>query len=164
MKFYMTRNGMNLLKMYIKELRVERIKKGKEVGNAAEFGDLRENAEFDASIEMYTRLGKELHYLEKKMGNTKVIDIPKKPITCCLGSKITVYNNILKKEEIYRIVGDLESDLLIKHFPSLEGFISYQSPIAKSLIGKSIGDSVIVNAPNSQYELNIKNIESLLEK
>jgi transcription elongation factor GreA len=91
--------------------------------------------------------------IEGKLSNSQVIDISKMPQTdrVIFGSLVTIINLETETTVSYRIVGDDEADVK-------QGKISYQSPIARALISKEIGDVVVVKAPSGDIEYEIDDV------
>ncbi|MDG1475180.1 MAG: GreA/GreB family elongation factor, partial [Porticoccaceae bacterium] len=91
--------------------------------------------------------------IEAKLSNAQVIDISNIPQgdRVIFGSLVTIINVETEKTTSYRIVGDDEADVNA-------GKISYQSPIARALISKDIGDVVVVKAPSGDVEYEIDNV------
>lgn len=138
---------------------VERLKKNdrpkviEAIAEAREHGDLKENAEYHAAREQQGFIEGRIQDIEGKLSTAQIIDISK--ITpgdrVIFGSKVTILNIDTDEQVSYRIVGDDEANVK-------EGKISYQSPIARGLIGKEIGDVVIVTTPGGDVEYEIDDV------
>ena len=120
------------------------------IADARAHGDLKENAEYHAAKEQQGFIEAKIQEIEHALGNAQVIDVKEIPETgrVIFGSTIKVYD-IENDEEIkYKIVGNLESD------PE-KGQISIDTPIAKGLVGKFIGDEINIKTPsgNIKYEI-----------
>ncbi len=131
---------------------VERPQIVKEIDRAREHGDLKENAEYHAAKEKQTFIEARINDLSRILANAQVID----PSTLShqkvsFGSTVKVLNLDNDKEFCYTIVGSMESD-------PTRGLISFGSPIAKSLMGKSKGDEVTVVLPSGESEFEILDI------
>lgn len=151
-EFYMTQEGKEKLE---KELEILKTEKRKEVVErikvARGFGDLSENSEYDAAKDEQAFVESRIAQLEKMIRNAVIIeDSDENPNVVTIGKKVKFIELPDGDEETYMIVGSAESD-------PLEGKISNDSPMAKSLIGKTIGDEVVVQTPGG--ELNVKIIE-----
>ena len=122
------------------------------IGEAREKGDLKENAEYDAAKEAQGMLESKIKQLEVAVSNAKIVDtstIDTSKVTIL--TKVTITNLATKKSVTYQLVGEKEADLKA-------GKISASSPIGKGLIGKKIGDTAEVQAPNGVMKFSIDNI------
>jgi transcription elongation factor GreA len=122
------------------------------IGEAREKGDLKENAEYDAAKEAQGMLESKIKQLEVAISNAKIVDtstIDTSKVTIL--TKVTITNLATKKSVTYQLVGEKEADLKA-------GKISASSPIGKGLIGKKIGDTAEVQAPNGVMKFSIDNI------
>ena len=123
------------------------------IATAREHGDLKENAEYHAAREQQSFAEGRIQDIESKLSNAQIIDISKIPQgdRVIFGSLVTIINMDTDAKVSYRIVGDDEADVK-------EGKISYQSPIARALISKEIGDVVVVKAPSGDVEYEIDDV------
>lgn len=123
------------------------------IATAREHGDLKENAEYHAAREQQSFTEGRIQDIEAKLSNSQIIDISKIPQgdRVIFGSTVTILNVETDEQVTYRIVGDDEANVK-------EGKISYQSPIARALIGKEIGDVVIVKTPGGDVEYEIDDV------
>ncbi len=122
------------------------------IGEAREKGDLKENAEYDAAKEAQGMLESKIKQLEVAISNAKIVDtstIDTSKVTIL--TKVTITNLATKKSVTYQLVGEKEADLKA-------GKISASSPIGKGLIGKKIGETAEVQAPNGVMKFSIDNI------
>ena len=126
----------------------------KDIATAREHGDLKENAEYHAAREQQSFAEGRIQNIEGKLSNIQVIDISKVPHgdRVIFGSTVTMINLESDKTVKYKIVGDDEADVKVLK-------ISYQSPIARALMGKEIGEVVVVKAPSGDIEYEIDNVE-----
>lgn len=119
------------------------------IAEARAHGDLSENAEYHAAKEQQSLNEGRISELEDKLGRAEVIDVTKlSGDTIKFGATVTLIDEDTEEEKKYMIVGDVEADVKL-------GRISISSPIARALIGKSVGDSVEVAAPGGAraYEI-----------
>lgn len=123
------------------------------IATAREHGDLKENAEYHAAREQQSFAEGRVQDIEGKLSNSQVIDISKIPQgdRVIFGSLVTIINMETEETVSYRIVGDDEADVK-------QGKISYQSPIARALISKEIGDVAVVKAPSGDVEYEIDDV------
>lgn len=125
-----------------------------DIATAREHGDLKENAEYHAAREQQSFAEGRIQEIESKLSNIQVIDINKVPHgdKVIFGSTATIINLETDQTVTYKIVGDDEADVNL-------GKISYQSPIARALMGKEIGEVVVVKAPSGDIEYEIDQVE-----
>ncbi|TWT26218.1 transcription elongation factor GreA [Planomicrobium sp. CPCC 101110] len=137
---------LDFLKTVKRKEVVERIKV------ARSFGDLSENSEYDSAKEDQAFVEGRIAQLESMIRNAVIItdDETNKDIVR-LGTTVTFVEIPSGDEESYTIVGSAEAD-------PLEGRISNDSPIAKSMIGRTIGENVKVLTPGGEMEIKIVSI------
>lgn len=119
------------------------------ISEARAHGDLSENAEYHAAKEQQSLNEGRIQELESLLALAEVIDVTKlSGTTVKFGATVKVVDEDTEEEKTYQIVGDAEAD-------ASKGRISISSPIARSMIGKEIGDSVEVAAPGGArgYEI-----------
>ena len=123
------------------------------IAEAREHGDLKENAEYHAAREQQGFIEGRIQDIESKLSLCQVVDISQMPESdrVSFGSTVTIINTETDEEVTYRIVGDDEADVKA-------GMISYQSPIARALISKEIGDVVNVHTPGGEVEYEIDDV------
>lgn len=150
-KILLTKEAIKELKEELKILiEVKRPEVIQEIVDARAQGDLSENAEYDAAREKQGLIEDRIAEIEATLENAQEIKSTKKNIIA-IGSVVTLENKLSKSQETYSIVSTYESD-------PFENKISNKSPLALSLIGKSKGDVVIVEAP-VKYEVKIIDIK-----
>ncbi len=149
-KVPMTANGHANLEVELKRLMSEeRPRIIQAITDARTHGDLSENAEYHAAKEAQSLNEGRIAELEDKLSRAEVIDISKlSGKTVKFGATVTLVDEDTEEKKVYRIVGDVEADVK-------EGRVSISSPIARALIGKSVGDTVEVTAPGGarSYEI-----------
>ena len=146
-----TLNGLNNLKeelIFLKEKKRPEIVAA--IAEARSHGDLKENAEYHAAREQQSFNEGRILEIEGKLGNAQVIDISK--VTpgerVIFGTTVRLLG-LKEEEEIkYKIVGEDEADLKDQK-------ISVMSPIARAIVGKSVGDIVTVATPSGANEYEI---------
>tara|TARA_B100001758_G_C18384822_1_gene599436 strand:+ start:1152 stop:1625 length:474 start_codon:yes stop_codon:yes gene_type:complete len=152
-KFPITLNGEKKLREELDKLtNFERPKVIDAISTAREHGDLKENAEYHAAREQQSFIEGRIKDIKLKLSNAEIVD-PKKitATTIVFSATVKLYEFEKETEIIYTIVGDDEADIKL-------GLISINSPIARSLIGKSEGDVVIVETPGGKKEFEVLNI------
>ena len=128
----------------------------KAIASAREHGDLKENAEYHAAKEQQGFIEARIRDIEGKLADSQIIDITRiRPNgRVIFGATVTLIDVENDDEVRYRIVGEDEADLK-------ERSISVMSPVARALIGKSAGDSVVVTTPQGSREYEIDRVEHL---
>ena len=149
-KVPMTAEGLSPLQEELKRLKSEeRPAVIKAISEAREHGDLSENAEYHAAKERQGFIEGRINELEDIISRADVIDVSKlSGSTVKFGATVTVADEDTDEETTYQIVGPYEADLERQR-------ISVQSPIARALIGRTVGDSTEVKAPGGikSYEI-----------
>ncbi len=156
-KIPMTVEGEARLRDELEQLKkVERPRIVAAIAEAREHGDLKENAEYHAAREQQSFTEGRIQEIEGKLSHAQVIDIKKIPAgdKVIFGATVKIINLETDETLSYRIVGDDEADVKT-------GKISYQSPIARALIGKEIGDEVVVRTPSGEVEYEIDDVQHL---
>ena len=144
----MTRPGYERLKEELERLkRVERPAITRAIAEARAHGDLSENAEYHAAREKQGMTEARINDLEAKVSTAEVIDPPTSGDRVTFGSTVRVEDED-GKESVYQIVGSEETD------PG-KGRISVMAPLARTLIGKRVGDSVVAQLPGGKKRFEI---------
>jgi len=147
----MTVNGAKQLENELIRLKeIERPSVIQAISEARSHGDLSENAEYDAAKEKQGFIEGRIAEIENKLSLANIID-PAKVETdgrVIFGLKVELFDLETEKAVCYQIVGDDEADLAL-------GKISVNSPVARSLIGKEIGQVVEIKVPNGIKEYEI---------
>jgi transcription elongation factor GreA len=149
----MTPAGHKRLKEELQQLKsVERPKVIQEVATAREHGDLRENAEYHAAREKHSFIEARIKDIEAKLSLAEVIDPTKlSGNKVAFGAHVRLSNADTGEEVTYWIVGPAEAD-------SDSGHISVQSPLARQLLGRQVGDEVKVKTPGGTREYEVLDI------
>ena len=152
-KVPMTAKGLAALEDELKRLKEERPLISKAIGIAREHGDLSENAEYHAAKDRQGMIEARLKDIEGIISHAQVID----PSTLTgdtvkFGATVRVVDEDTDEESTYRIVGSHEAD-------AKNGSLSVTSPLARALIGKTIGDSVEVTTPKGHKFYEIAGVE-----
>lgn len=148
-----TDDGLKKLKEELETLRNEgRADIAEKIKVARGYGDLSENSEYDEAKNEQAKLEARIIEIETMLKNVEIIeDIKGKAKTVVLGCKVKVLDVEYGDEDEYRVVGSTEAD-------SRQGKISDESPMGKALIGKKIGDEVVVEAPAGEFKVKILEI------
>lgn len=150
---YLTKEGLAKLCAKLDHLRdVERPAIVRAISEARDKGDLSENAEYHAAKEAQVQLEEKIAELEATVANVRIIDPSEiDTSTVKIHCTVEVKNHTLGKQETYTIVSSSEADFRQKK-------ISTDTPIAKSLLGKKVGERVTVRVPKGDMEMEILSI------
>lgn len=143
MATYVTQEGLEKMKTEVERLEtVERPKITQQIAEARDKGDLSENAEYDAAKEAQGMLEMRISKLRDAIATSKVIDESKLDTSkVAILTTVRLKNNTTGQEQKFTLVPDNESDLKA-------GKISVNTPIAKGLLGKTIGEQAEIVLPN----------------
>ena len=138
--------------VYLKTVREKEV--ADQIKEARSFGDLSENSEYDEAKNEQGKLYSRIAEVEAILQNCVVIEEAhdENHDAVRLGSKITVLDKEFNEKEVYQVVGSQEAD-------PMNGRISEESPFGKALLGKAIGETVIVEAPAGNIEYRVVNIQ-----
>jgi len=136
--------------------RVVRPSVTRSIAEAREHGDLRENAEYHAAKEQQGFTEGRIQEIEAKLSDAQVIDITKISSSgkVLFGCTVTLVEHDSHQEVRYKIVGEDEADIK-------EDKISVLSPMARAMVGKSLGDTVVVKSPDGEREYEVDTVEHL---
>lgn len=150
---YFTKEGLNKLRDELEKLKsVERPAISQQIAEAREKGDLSENAEYDAAKNAQGMLELRISKLEETLSNARVIDesqIDENKISILSTVKLRNLKN--KSEMAYTLVPENEADLKNKK-------ISVNSPVARGLLGKAVGEVVDIEVPAGVLSFEIMGI------
>lgn len=134
-------------------IRVLRPQLIEEVQTARAFGDLSENFEYKCAKQAKNRNDSRIRYLERMIRTARVIEVKGAADTVGLFDKVTVYNELAKREMTIQLVTTLRQD-------ALKGRISKESPVGKALLGRRVGERVQVEVDErTRYGMEIRAIE-----
>lgn len=153
-KYPMTVAGAEKLRQELEQLKkVDRPRIVQAIAEAREHGDLKENAEYHAAREQQGFCEGRIQDIEGKLSNAQIIDIAALPPgdKVIFGSTVKIINVDTDQTVTYKIVGDDEADVK-------NNMISVNSPIARALIGKQIGDEVMVKTPGGDVTYEIDDV------
>ena len=147
---YLTLEGFQKLKGELDQMKtVERPAISNMIAEARDKGDLSENAEYDAAKEAQGMLEMKIKKMEDLIANSRILDdtnIDKSKIQIL--SKVKIKNTVTNAIQQYTLVSEIEANFK-------EGKISINTPIAKGLLGKKVGDSVEVKVPNGTLSFEV---------
>lgn len=150
-KVPMTVRGAEQLRDELKRLKSEeRPQVIQAIAEAREHGDLKENAEYHAAKEQQGFIEGRIKEIEGKLSHIQIIDVTTIDARgkVVFGATVQLMDLQADQETTYKIVGEDEADIGA-------GLISFTSPIARALIGKSEGDEVAFSAPGGDKEYEI---------
>jgi transcription elongation factor GreA len=153
MKRPITPNGYSALRRELKRLKAQRPALALAIEIARGHGDLSENGDYDAAKEKSGMVEAKIRDLETKLSNAEIID-PRKIADhsrVVFGLSVTIEDVDSGEPRTLTLVGSDESDVE-------KGMISFESPLAKGLIGKSLGDVAKVSLPGGTKEFEIREI------
>jgi transcription elongation factor GreA len=150
---FLTKDGKDELESRLDYLiKVKRAEMAERVKQAREFGDISENAEYDAAKDEQGMVEDEIKKLEFMLANAVIIDDVKKTKKVGMGSTVTIKD--IKNGEVaeYQVVGSAEANFLKMR-------ISNESPLGSSLLNKKKGETIIVKAPAGELSYEIMDIK-----
>ena len=149
-RFPITAEGFKRMEVELKQLKsVERPEIIKAIAEARAHGDLSENAEYSAAKEKQSFIEGRIQDLEARVSRAEIIDISVlSGDKVMFGANVKLIDEETDEEVTYQIVGDYESDIKT-------GKLALSAPIARALIGKTVGDRIEVNTPKGAkfYEI-----------
>ena len=152
-KIPMTPRGFKSLDSELKLLKtVERPAIIKAIAEAREHGDLSENAEYHSAREKQSFIEGRIKDLESSLGMAEVIDPKTLSGSIKFGATILLLDGETEQEKTFQIVGSTEADIE-------NGLLNIQSPLAKALIGKDVGDSVEVRTPGGTRDYEVLDVK-----
>ncbi len=152
-KVILTEEGYQQLEKRLEELKfVKRPEITERIKVARDFGDLSENAEYDAAKNEQARIEGEIVEIEAKLKVAEIIKTSGANDVVSVGKTVKILDIDFNEESVYEIVGTTEADIS-------KNKISNESPLGKALIGGKVGDTVTVKAPNGDYMVKIVSID-----
>ncbi len=148
----LTKEGKEELEKRLEYLKVEkRAEITERIKTAREFGDLSENAEYDAAKNEQAMIEGEILEIENKLKYAVIIKDGAKKGTVSLGSKVDILDEETKEIFTYEIVGTTEADVEL-------GRISNESPVGNALLGRKAGETVNVVVPAGIVTITVKKV------
>ena len=153
-KKILTYTGLRALEEELENLKVVKRKEvAVKIREAREQGDLSENAEYDAAKDEQRDIETRIEEIEKILKNVEVVDEDEVDLDKInVGCVVVLYDKEFEEEVEYKIVGSTEAN-------SLQGKISNESPLAKALIGRTVGEDIEVEAQAGIIEYKVLKIE-----
>ncbi len=152
-KVILTEEGYKQLEKRLEELKfVKRPEITERIKVARDFGDLSENAEYDAAKNEQARIEGEIVEIEAKLKIAEIIKTDGDHEVVGVGMKVRILDVDMNEEAVYEIVGTTEADISV-------GRISNESPLGKALVGAKVGQTVSVKAPKCSYDVKVLKIE-----
>lgn len=150
---YVSKETLEQMKAELTHLKtVGRAEIARQIAEAREKGDLKENAEYDAAKEAQGHHEAKVAQLESAIASARILDTKDIDLSkVSVLSKVKVLNHNTKKSIEYFLVSEKEADLK-------QGKISVTSPIGKGLLGKKIGEVVEISVPSGTLKFTIENI------
>lgn len=150
----MTVQGKAKLEEELKTLKVvERPKVIQEIATARAHGDLSENAEYDAAKEKQGFIEGRIKEIEDKLARAQVIDTREiRTDKIVFGARVELKDCDTEDKKTYYIVGSDEADVKT-------GYLSIDSPVARQLLNKKMGDLVTVKVPKGEVEYEILSVK-----
>lgn len=147
-KYQITDSGRKELEKELAELKSRRGEIAEKIAEARSFGDLSENAEYDAAREEQGLLETRVIEIEDILQHASIIKAADATIVG-LGSAVELKNS--DRTVTYTVVGPVEAD-------PMEGKISDESPIGQALMGKKVGDEVTISTPKGEIVYTISSL------
>jgi transcription elongation factor GreA len=150
---YYTEEGLKKITSELQHLKTKgRADISRQIAEARDKGDLSENAEYDAAKDAQGHLEAKIAQLEEIVSNARLIDTSKIDASkVSILTKVKIKNTKNGASFSYTLVAEEEADLKA-------GKISVKSPIAQGLLGKKVGDTVMIEIPAGKIEFKIVNI------
>jgi len=150
-KVPMTIRGAELLREELAKLKSDdRPKVIQAIAEARAHGDLKENAEYHAAKDQQGFIEARIKQIEAKLSNTHIVDVTTVDAKgkIVFGATVDLLDVQSDQESTYKIVGEDEANIN-------EGLISFTSPIARAMIGRSEGDEVFFSAPGGEKHFEV---------
>ncbi len=152
-KTYLSKDGYDKLVSNLEYLKTTKRREiAKQLDFARSFGDLRENAEYEAAKQALSMNETRIRELEEKLSKAEIINIDSiQTDKIFIGAKVTLWDLDFEEEVEYELTGTDESD------PS-KGKISVNSPVAKALLGHSVDDLIEIKVPRGVLKYKVMKI------
>ena len=152
-RVFLTKEGREELEKELKVLVLEkRVEITERIKIARDFGDLSENAEYDAAKNEQARIEARINEIETMLKYAEIIEeTGKKKGIISLGSTVDVIDKTYDEEMTFKIVGTTDADVT-------QGKISNESPIGNALLNRKLGETVEIVVPEGKIILEIKKV------
>ncbi|MBT3352288.1 MAG: transcription elongation factor GreA [Nitrospinaceae bacterium] len=154
--YYTTKNSLEIMKEKVDEI-THRLKTevAQELAKAADYGDLSENSEWEAALDLQSNLKHEVSILMDKVKSAELIeDLPIAGDKVTIGTEVTLFDLDKDEELTYKILGEQESDFQ-------NGILSFQAPLIRGLMQKEPGDEVVVKLPGGTRSFEILEVKKI---
>lgn len=131
---------------------VARKEVSEKIKEARDFGDIAENAEYDAAMDRQAAIEQRIKELQDMLANVEIIKEAGVKDIVSLGCTVKLFDKTFKEDLEYRIVGTAEESIE-------KNLISNESPLAKAIIGKKVGETVTYKAPSGEITVDILEIK-----
>ncbi len=149
--YTLTQEGVESLETELSNLiNVERPTVLREIEEARGYGDLSENADYDAARNKQGKIESRIIEIERILANKSVVEHSRTSKTVNVGNFVQVHDLTNNETFSFQILGQFEGK-------PLSGTVSYDAPIAEAILGRKVGDRVLIKAVNP-YEVQILNI------
>jgi transcription elongation factor GreA len=148
--YQITAIGKGELEQELEELKARRGSIASKIADARDYGDLSENAEYDSAREEQAQVESRIADIEDILKNATIIKPKNGGSTVRIGNTVELKND--GKTVTYTIVGPVEAD-------PLEGKISNESPIGEALMGKKVGESIVIETPKGKVTYKVQAIK-----
>lgn len=148
-QYQLTTDGKRDLEAELEELKSRRGSIAEKIADARDYGDLSENAEYDAAREEQGIVETRVAEIEDILQNSEIITISKKAGVVVLGSTVEIKNG---STYTYTVVGPVEAD-------PINGKISDESPIGSALLGKKVGDTATITTQKGETTYTILSVK-----
>lgn len=146
--YQITQEGRKELEVELEELKGRRGEIADKIAEARDYGDLSENAEYDSAREEQGLVETRIAEIEDILQNAEIIKV-KNSDKVHVGSTVELKNS---KTMVYTIVGPVEAD-------PMNGKISNESPLGTALMGKGVGDKVVITTPKGDITYTIVSLK-----
>ena len=152
-EYILTSEGKAELEQELDKLKnITRKEVSEKIKEARSFGDLSENAEYDAAKEEQAEVESRINQIEYMLKHVKVVE-DEGIDTVTVGKKVTIaYEEPFTEEQTYTIVGTTEAD-------PYKNKLSYESPIGAACLNHSVGERIEATTPGGKVVFTIKNID-----
>jgi len=150
---YLTPEGYEKIRKELERLKgPKRRELSKAIGKARDYGDISENAEYDAAKDAQGHNEARIAKLEEKLARGQIIDASRiAKDEALIGATVKLKDMATKEEVVYTLVSELEADIM-------EGKISVTSPIGQGLLGHKKNETVEINVPAGKIKYKILKI------